>query len=151
VELCLVLPFLMTILLAVIEFGFYGFTLYNVSSGARVGARAGAVGRTNAEIYGVVALAMTWQGGGSTTSQVYVHDEATVLAHSGRVPPLNDAAATLSTTARSTHNSRTNGGNFFYLTVKVSRPYQSFTSIVDLNAIAGIATITSSASFPIYF
>lgn len=138
VELAIVLPLLLTILLAVVEFGFYFYTMANVNNAVRLGARAGAsTVLADSGVRSVVNTALGFQAPLATTS-IFEFTPAVVKS---AAPALPSGASDVS------GHPRTNGN---YIVVKVQIPYTSMTRLVDLNALAGVTHYTDYSTFPIF-
>ena len=137
-ELALVLPLLMTLLLAVVEFGFYFYTVANVNNAVRVGARAGAsTVLADAGVRTVVSNSLGFQAPLATTS-IFEFTSATISLNAPNLPPAGSDVS---------GHPRTNG-NYFSVQVKV--PYQSLTRLVDLNALGGVTHYYGTSTFPIF-
>lgn len=137
-ELCLVLPLLLTILMAVVEFGFYFYTMANVNNAVRAAARAGASTLTSdTSVRALASNALGFQAGLASIS-LFEFTPATVKAAN---PALPAAASDVS------GHPRTNGD---YFVVQIRIPYVSMTKLVDLGSLAGITHYTDYATFPVF-
>lgn len=125
VELALVLPILVTILAAIIEFGWAFVMLYGLGAATRMGARVGSNGGTANDIQYVVNLSKGYSNPGAPIITVF-QPNGTVVASTNR---------TL--------------GN--YITVKLVAPYTSFTRLVNLTTLAGITSYSESNTFVISY
>lgn len=137
VEMALVMPFLVTLLMITIEFGFYFYTMANVNNAVRLAARAGASSAlTDAAVQGVVNRALGFQAAGATTT-IYEFTSSSLEACDPALPPPSEDVA---------GHPRVNGN---YLVVRISIPYSSFTRLVDLS-VGGINQHTDFSTFPIF-
>lgn len=126
-EFAVVLPLVMVIMTAVIEFGFYFNTMARLGTAANTGARTGSAGGNDAAVTTAVNNAL-----GSLAST------ATVTLQEYSASDIANNTPGLPGTSSVTGSPRTTGN---YLAVQVSVPYTSFTRLVNLGTIAGIEKV----------
>ena len=125
VEFALVLPLLLTLLCAIVEFGWTFMICAGLNNATRNAARVGSAGGTAGDIQ-------------------YAVDLARGRAQPG--PPVITVEQPDGTPVASTD--RTNGN---YITVKLTAPYQSFTRLVDLSKFSKLTSYSESNTFIISY
>lgn len=125
VEFALVLPLLLTILCAIIEFGWSFLLVSGLNAASRNGARVGGAGGTAADIQYAVDIAKGYSQPNAPVITVERPDGTPVAS-----------------------TDRTQGN---YLTVRLTAPYQSFTRLVDLSKFTPLTVYTESNTFIINY
>jgi Flp pilus assembly protein TadG len=140
-ELAIILPLLVTMLLGMLEFGWYFYYLAAVNNAVRTGARTGAAANLTTNNDAAVTAAVTACLGHHASGvaiDIWEFSSTTINSYSPALPPASAKVI----------NPTREKGNF--IVVKASIPYNTLTKLVNLQTLAGITSINDYATFLIH-